>query len=74
MGNRIKLTGYGSTGPVWVWPAHITAIFASGTDIHPGRLPMTCINVVGAKDPIGVRESPETVIDMIDAAADGLLP
>jgi hypothetical protein len=73
MASRIQLTGIKGTGPVWVWPAHITAVFQYARGIDATGQPLTCISVVGGRDPIAVTEDLETVLDMIDRAADGLL-
>lgn len=74
---RVKLTGMKltgmETGPVWVWTDHITSIFSRATRVNDERILITCITVVGGKDPLGVQESVEEVLDMIDSANSGLL-
>jgi hypothetical protein len=67
---RVTLTGTNQVGPVVVWIAHVTSVFARNRlGDSPG---WTEVHVAGAKYPHAVTETVERVLELIDAAEAGL--
>lgn len=80
MGGRVRLTGLGDSGPVWVWANHVAAVHAetfAGQEGHAGKrvkfVPMvlTVVTTVGGQRHL-VTEPVERVLDLLDAAAAGV--
>lgn len=77
---RIKLTSIVGSASVYVWTQHITAVFpyvrgrnAVSSSLGDPPPDVTMVSVVGGRDPLGVQESVDEVLALIDSANRGLL-